>query len=83
MKKLLILGLTLTLTSSVYGYTLNSVAQAGARWRSFPVSMELNSANSGLPDTEVQRVISSAMNKWNTGIAIDGGICCMEYRQGK
>jgi len=71
MKKLLILGLTLTLTSSVSAYTLNTVAESGARWRSFPVSMKLNPTNSGLTDAEVQRVISSAMGKWNTGTAID------------
>ena len=71
MKKLLILGLTLTLTSSLSAYTLNSVAESGARWKDYPISMKLNPANSGLPDAEVQRVISSAMGKWNTGIAVE------------
>ena len=71
MKKLLILGLTLTLTSTASAYTLNSVAEAGARWKNYPINMKLNPTNSGLPDAEVQRVISSAMSKWNTGIAIN------------
>ncbi|MEI6093128.1 MAG: matrixin family metalloprotease [bacterium] len=69
MKKTLILGLILATSSSIHAYTLNAVAQSGARWKNFPVSMRLNPANSGLPSAEVQRVITNAMSSWNTGVS--------------
>ena len=71
MKKSLILAIALTLTSNVYAYTLNGVAETGARWKSFPINMKLNPTNAGISDAEVQRVITSAMNKWNTGTGKD------------
>lgn len=68
MKNLITVAVALLVSTSSYGYTLNAVAEAGARWRNFPVSMKLNPTNSGLPESEVQRVLSQAMSKWNTGV---------------
>ncbi len=69
MKRIMTLTLSLILSVNAYAYTLNKVAQAGARWTSFPVDMTLNPRNAGLSEAEVLRVISSAMSKWNEGIA--------------
>jgi hypothetical protein len=71
MKRIICLTLTLIFSVNAYAYTLNRVAQAGARWRSFPIDMTLNPRNAGLSEAEVLRVISSAMNKWNEGIEIN------------
>lgn len=71
MKKTFILGLVLAISSSTYGYTLNKVAETGARWKSFPINIKLNPRNSGLPEAEVQRVITRAMGSWNTGVSKD------------
>jgi hypothetical protein len=69
MKKLLILALSsLVLTQALYSYTLNNVAQNGARWRSYPVTLDINTAGSGLPDSDVMDVITGDMNKWNEAI---------------
>jgi hypothetical protein len=71
MKNLLIIAAALTIASNAQAYRLNKVAEAGARWKTLPVSMKLNPANSGLKDDEVNRVISNAMGSWNTGTAKD------------
>ena len=80
MKKTFILGLVLAISSSAYGYTLNKVAETGARWKSFPINIRLNPRNSGLPDAEVQRVITKAMGSWNTGVSKDVlAVSSMDY----
>lgn len=60
---------SLMICGNSYAYVLNQVAQNGARWQSYPVAIKLNPNNSGLPSTEVQRVITSAMDKWGTAVA--------------
>jgi Matrixin len=66
MKKILMLALaTLVATQTLYAYKLNNVALNGARWRNYPVSMSLNTANSGLADQEVTAAIQAEMSKWN------------------
>ena len=71
MKRIMTLTLTLIFSVNAHAYTLNKVAQAGARWKNFPIDMKLNPENSGLSSSEVLRVISSAMNKWNDGTGTD------------
>lgn len=69
MKKILILALaTFTVSQALYSYTLNNVAQNGARWRSYPVTLNLNPENSGLPVKSVTSALSGDMDKWNTAV---------------
>lgn len=69
MKKILILALaTFTVSQALYAYTLNNVAQNGARWRNYPVSMNINTSNSGLPVKSVDAAISGDMDKWNKAV---------------
>ncbi len=69
MRKLLVLAAaTLFLSQALYSYTLNNVAQNGARWRSYPVIMNVNTANSGLPDGEVLSTIYKSMGSWNDAV---------------
>ena len=69
MKKILLLTLaSFVCTQALYSYTLNNVAKAGARWRNFPVKLELNPANSGLSGKVVESTLSGAMNKWNDAV---------------
>ncbi len=72
MKKLLTITISLLLLSTkLYPYTLNRVAEGGARWPNFPIDMKLNPNNSSLSEQEVLRVISQSMNKWNEGVGFD------------
>jgi len=40
----------------------------GARWRSFPVTLNLNPTNSGLPTRDVEDTFTTEMNQWNTAL---------------
>ena len=69
MKKILILVLaTFAFTQTADAYKLNNVAGNGARWRNYPVIMVLNSANSGLAESEVLNTIQEEMAKWNVAV---------------
>lgn len=68
MKKIILI---LLLTSNLYAYRLNSVAENGARWPSLPIRMELNTTNSGLSEDEVVSAIERAMSTWNTSLSKD------------
>jgi len=59
------------MANSAYAYRLNGVAQKDYRWKDLPVTMELNSDNSNLPNAEVARVINEAMSTWNSGVGYD------------
>ncbi|MFH1224061.1 MAG: matrixin family metalloprotease [Pseudomonadota bacterium] len=78
MKKIILAtSAVLLLSSNAFSYKLNRVAEGGARWQSFPVSIKINPANSGLPSEEVQRVVGSAMSKWDTATStnvLDGTV---------
>jgi len=72
MKKILILVLaTFAFAQTLCAYKLNNVALNGARWRSYPVSLQLNPANSGLPSKTVLAVIQQDMEKWNTAVGFE------------
>ena len=72
MKKILILVLaTFAATQTLYAFQLNNVAKNGARWRSYPVSMSINTADSGLADKEVVSAIQEQMSKWNASIGTE------------
>jgi len=72
MKKILMLALaTLTLTQTLYAFKVNNVALNGARWRSYPVSLNINTANSGLAEKEVIATIQEDMSKWNTAVGFE------------
>jgi len=69
--KVILTTTILLFASSIYGYRLNRVAEAGARWQELPVSMTLNPTNSGLTEAETQRAINNAMTSWGTGVGQD------------
>jgi len=69
MKKVLLLTLaTFAFSQALYSYTLNNVARSGARWRSYPVSIQVNPANSGLESRTVEATFDDAMSKWNEAV---------------
>ena len=82
MKKLLILALTtFTVSQAIYAYQLNNVANNGARWRSYPVSMSVNPTNSFLADKEVSATITDAMGKWNQAVGFEAlEISSIDYK---
>lgn len=72
MRKLLLFTLaTLAMSQTLFGYTLNSVAQNGARWRNFPVSFHLNTTDSGLADSAVIATINEDMKQWNDAVGFN------------
>ena len=69
MKKILILAVaTLTLSPTLFPYVLNNVSMNGARWRSFPVTLNINPMNSGLPTKDVEATFNTEMEQWNTAL---------------
>lgn len=72
MKKLMMLVLaTFVATNALYAFQLNNVAKNGARWRSYPVSMSLNTTDSGLADKAVLTAIQDQMSKWNDAVGFE------------
>ncbi len=71
MKKFILVAVLSFFASTVHSYRLNSVAESGARWSSYPVTMTLNPYNSGISAAETQRAIDNAMASWNGGIDVD------------
>jgi len=64
-------SLSLVISSNAFSYRLNKVAEAGARWQSFPVAMKINPTNSGLSAEEIMRVLNLSMDKWNAGTEVN------------
>ena len=72
MKKILILILaTLALSQTLYAYVLNKGALNGSRWRSYPIAMNINTADSGLSVENIDAIFSKEMNKWNGAIGFN------------
>ncbi|MBN1114841.1 MAG: matrixin family metalloprotease, partial [Oligoflexia bacterium] len=47
------------------------VAQKGARWKELPVRIQVNPGNSGLSAGETEKVLSKAMQTWNSGVGYE------------
>lgn len=71
MKRLILAVSVLLFATSIYGYRLNRVAESGARWKQFPVSMTLNPYESNLTPDVTQEAIAKAMDSWNTGLGLE------------